>query len=426
MPQVAAAAALSAGIGTALASSAAIAAAGGAAAFFGTQFAMSFALGAVSQALAKKPQASFENAGRNSFIKQPVASREIVYGTARQSGPLVYAESTNNDKYIHLVIALAGHEVEEIQTIIVNDEELTLDGSGVCTAPEKYSNLIRIKKHTGTDDQAADADLVSESNGLWTNAHRLRGIAYIYARLEFNQDAFPSGLPSISAVVKGKKVYDPRTETTAYSSNAALIIRDYLTDADYGLGATASEINDTAFIEAANICDEDVSLFVGGTEKRFEAHGIIDSGATPKSNVESLLTSCGGTVYYTGGKWTLKVAAYTAPVMSLTNDDLRGVIEIQTRQSRRDNFNGVKGVFVSPDSNWQPTDYPAVTSATFEAVDGGEENLIDLALPYTTSSAMAQRLAKIVLQAKTAVGDGHQMQSEAIYCYCWGHNPVHE
>jgi len=397
MPQVAAAATISAGVGTALASNAAIAAAGGTMAFFGTEFAVSFALGAVSQALAKKPQASFENAGRNSFIKQPVASREIVYGTARQSGPLVYVESTNDDQYLHLVIALAGHEVEEIQTIIVNDEELTLDGSGVCTAPTKYANLLRIKKHTGTDDQAADADLVAESNGLWTNAHRLRGIAYIYARLEFSQDAFPSGIPSISAIVKGKKVYDPRTATTAYSNNAALIIRDYLTDSDYGLGASASEINDTAFIEAANICDEDVTLADSGTENRYEANGIIDSGATPKSNLEALLTSCGGTVYYTGGKWTLKVAAYSAPVMSLTNDDLRGVIEIQTRQSRRDNFNGVKGVFVSPDSNWQPTDYPAVTSATFETVDGGEQNLLDLELPYTTSSAMAQRLAKIVL-----------------------------
>jgi hypothetical protein len=102
-------------------------------------------------------------------------------------------------------------------------------------------------------------------------------------------------------------------------------------------------------------------------------------------------------LYYTGGKWTLKVAAYTAPVMTLTNDDLRGSVEIQTRQSRRDNFNGVKGVFISPDGNWQPTDYPAVTSETFVGVDGGDENFLDLELPFTTSSAMAQRLAKIVL-----------------------------
>lgn len=402
MPQVAAGAAIGAGISTGFAMSTAagglaIAAAGGTAAFFAQQFAISFALGAVSQALNKQPRAEIGQVGRNSFVKQPITNRTAVYGRVRQSGPLVYVESTNDDEYLHLVIALAAHEVEEIETIIVNDQELTLDGSGNCTAPSQYAGLIRINKHNGEADQAADADLVAESNGLWTNAHRLRGVAYIYARLKFDQDAFPSGIPSISAIVKGKKLFDPRSSTTVYSANAALVLRDYLTDTNYGLGADATEIDDDAFISAANICDEDVTLAAGGTENRYEAHGVIDSGATPRSNIEALLTACGGTLYYTGGKWTVKVAAYSAPVMTLTNDDLRGSVEIQTRQSRRDNFNGVKGIFISPDGNWQPTDYPAVTSETFVTVDGGDENLLDLELPFTTSSSMAQRLAKIVL-----------------------------
>lgn len=393
MPQVAAGALISAGLSSGIAVAMGTYTAG----FFASQFAISFALGAVSQALNKQPTAEIGQVGRNSFVKQPITNRTAVYGRVRQSGPLVYVESTNDDEYLHLVIALAAHEVEEIETIIVNDQELTLDGSGNCTAPSQYAGLIRIKKHNGQADQAADADLVAESNGLWTNAHRLRGVAYIYARLQFNQDAFPSGIPSISAIVKGKKLFDPRTSTTAYSANAALVLRDYLTDTNYGLGADATEIDDDAFISAANICDEDVTLAIGGTENRYEAHGVIDSGATPRSNIEALLTACGGTLYYTGGKWTIKVAAYSAPVMTLTNDDLRGSVEIQTRQSRRDNFNGVKGIFISPDGNWQPTDYPAVTSETFVTVDGGDENLLDLELPFTTSSSMAQRLAKIVL-----------------------------
>ena len=381
----------------------------GTSAFFAQQFATSFALTAVSTALSKQPSApslSVQAAGRTNFFKQPITNRSIVYGEVRTSGPLIYAESTDDEQYLHLVIALAGHEVESIGDIYFNDEVLTLsstgtDGNGISqlesTSPDRYDGLVFIKKHLGADDQAADADLVASSDSLWTINHRLRGTAYIYVRLKYDQDAFPSGIPQISAVVQGKKVYDPRTETTAYSNNAALIIRDYLADSEYGLGATSSELNETAFEDAANLCDESVSLAAGGTESRYTANGVIDSGASPRANIQQMLTSCLGTLYYSGGQWALKAAGYTAPVASFTNDDLRGVIDLQTRQSRRDNFNGVKGVFISPDSNWQPTDYPPITSATFEAVDGGQQTLLDLELPFTTSVATAQRLAKIML-----------------------------
>lgn len=381
----------------------------GTTAFFAQQFATSFALTAVSSALNKQPSfpgLDVQAAGRTNFFKQPISNRAIIYGQVRTSGPLLYAESTDDEQYLHLVIGLAGHEVEEIGDIYFNDQILTLnqtgtDGNGIAqyetTSPDRYDGLVRIKKHLGGASQAADEDLVTDSDSLWTINHRLQGIAYLYVRLKFDADAFPSGIPSISVVVKGKKIYDPRTETTAWTQNAALIIRDYLTDTDYGLAATADEINDTAFTDAANLCDESVSLAAGGTESRYLANGVIDSGVAPKANLQQMLTSCLGTLYYSGGKWALKAAGYTAAVASFTNDDLRGGIDLITRQSRRDNFNGVKGVFISPDSNWQPTDYPPVTSSTFETVDGGEQTLLDLELPFTTSVATAQRLAKVML-----------------------------
>ncbi len=45
--------------------------------------------------------------------------------------------------------------------------------------------------------------------------------------LEYDADAFPNGVPEVTAVVKGKKVYDPRTSTTAWSDNPALFKRLY-------------------------------------------------------------------------------------------------------------------------------------------------------------------------------------------------------
>ena len=89
------------------------------------------------------------------------------------------------------------------------------------------NSALRINKHLGTTNQAADADLVAEDSA-WSTEHRARGVAYIYIRAEFDTSVFPQGLPTFSAIVKGKKVYDPRTSTTAWSANAALCLRDYL------------------------------------------------------------------------------------------------------------------------------------------------------------------------------------------------------
>lgn len=366
---------------------------------FATKFAIAASLGLAAKLLAPKPKApSFSSlANRTQTIKQSIVARSIVYGEAKVSGPLVYAESTNNNEYLHLVVALAGHEVQAINTIYLNDDELTLDGSGNVTAPTKYVGFVRVKKHLGTATQSADTDLVAESDGKWTSDHKLLGTAYVYVRLKFSQDAFPNGIPNIAAIVQGKKVYDPRTDTTAYSNNAALCLLDYLQDSIYGLGAEDSEVDLTRFEAEANICDEAVALAAGGTQARYSCNGVVESDDSPKSIIEDMLTSCAGTVYYSGGVWSLKVGAYQAPTSTITDDDMRGPISIQTKLSRRDNFNGVKGVFVSPESNWQATDYPSYTSDQFLSEDNNIESFFDLTLPFTTSSAAAQRLAKIAL-----------------------------
>ncbi len=366
---------------------------------FFTKFAIAASLGLAAKLLAPKPKSASLSSlsNRTQTIKQSIVARSIVYGEAKVSGPLVYVEATEKNQYLHLIVALAGHEINAINTVYLNEDELTLDGSGNVTAPAKYVGLVRVKKYTGTSTQVADPDLVSESDGKWTSDHRLLSTAYIYVRLKFSQDAFPNGIPNMSAVVQGKKVYDPRTDTTAYSNNAALCLLDYLQDSIYGLGTIDSEIDMARFEAEANICDESVALAAGGTQARYACNGVVESDDSPKSIIENLLTSCAGTVYYSGGVWSLKVGAYEAPTSSITEDDLRGPISIQTKLSRRDNFNSVKGVFVSPESNWQATDYPAYQSDQFLAEDNDIESFLDLTLPFTTSSAAAQRLAKIAL-----------------------------
>ncbi len=354
-----------------------------------------------------------ETTNRSVMVRQPIIPRDTVYGTSKKSGGILFMETSDNNKYLHMVIQIASHELNAISEVYFDEHELTLASSGTdangvtrynVTAPSQFATdskfedgkkTVRVKLHTGTDTQLADADLVAESD-KWSTDHRLRGIAYIYVRLAYDPDVFPNGVPNVSALVQGKKVLDFRTSSTSHSSNPALVLYDYLTDTKLGLGVATSSIDTTSFTTIANLSDENVSLSAGGTEKRYECHGIVYSDIAPMEVIDDILSSCVGTLAYSNGKFILRGGHYVSPSLTLNQDDFVDTINLVAKQSRKDVFNTVKGIFTSDESNWQPTDYPMVTSGVFTSGDG-EVIYADVDLPFTKSSTMAQRIAKIVL-----------------------------
>jgi hypothetical protein len=376
--------------GIALTSTAAIMAVG-ALGYLAATAATSMAL----NALIPKPKLQGVNRGYQTNARGSALDHQIIYGRVKTGGAIIYNEATGvNNKDLHRIIAYAGHEVTSFDEIYVNDEVVTLDGTGNVISPAKYDGLIRIKEHLGSPSQTADTYLVAESDGLWTTQHTLNGIAYLYIRLSFSSDAFPNGVPEITATIKGKKIYDPRDGTTAWSDNPALCIRDYITSG-YGLGEDAAQLDDTLVSAAANVCDE-TDTEAGTT--RYTCNGAFLTSATPYDMLNDLLTSMGGMLWYAQGKWRMKPAYWTEPVLSLTNDDLRSGLNVSTRHSRRDNFNIVKGTFRGEESNWQVTDYPEVKNTDFINADGGQESTADIDLPFTDNSIEARRTARIALE----------------------------
>lgn len=363
-----------------------------------SHFLVTTAMGAALNALTPKPDTSLGQANRGYQVTQrgAAADQQIIYGQTRVGGVVIYDATTGTDnKYLHRVVAFAGHEVEEFTTFYFNDEAVTIDGSGNVTSPSNYSGYVRINSHLGTAAQAADSDLVSEV-GEWTTNHKLSGIAYAYFRFKYNEDAFPNGLPDISAVIKGKKVYDPRTATTVWSDNPALCIRDYLSS-DYGLNEPSARIDDTLVSTAANVCDW-INYPTNTVGPRFTLNGAFLTSSTPHDNLMSLLTSMGGMLWYSQGQWRMKPAYYTSPVLTLNEDDLRSAISVSTRHSRRDNFNTVKGTFRGPDTNYQPTDYAEVTNQDFLDADNGQESVVDLNLSFSDDFDVCRRIARIYLE----------------------------
>ena len=155
-------------------------------------------------------------------VKEPTQPHRIVYGTTRVGGNIVFAETTDNQQYLHLVIAFTGHEISDFSRIYFGEDEVVLettsnDSNGVPiftpVSSNTYNGKARIKKHLGFDDQLADANLVSDVT-QWTTNHRLRGRAYLYVRLDFDSDIYPNGVPNVTAEIKGKKLFDIRQAST--------------------------------------------------------------------------------------------------------------------------------------------------------------------------------------------------------------------
>ncbi len=343
---------------------------------------------------------------RSQMVRNPISARSIVYGKCRVSGTIVYLSTTGDkNQFLHIVVTLAGHEIQAIDEIYFNDELVPLDPVFTNEPTGFYAGVARINKHLGETYQTVDEDLeddtASLTDGKWTEHHRLRGIAYLYVRLTWDAEKYPSGIPNISAVIRGKKVLDPRTGNTAYSANAALCLRDYLTDTSLGMGMTAAEVDDTAFGVAATICEEQVQILPVSpvvNENRYEANGVIVTSASPDENIGKLLSAMGGLIAYTGGRIVPYASAYRIPTVTLTEKHFVGPLNVQTRTSARDRVNSVKGVYVSETNNWQVTDFPTISSPTYVTQDNGNVFFRDVVLPFTTSPSCAQRLAVLELR----------------------------
>ena len=330
-------------------------------------------------------------------VRQPVANWQYIYGRARVSGAITFAHESA-DQNFHLIVTLAGHVCSEIQTIQFNDEVIPLDGSGNATG--KYAGFVRVQFSLGDEAGQPFPDLVAESEGKWTDAHRQSGRTKIYLRLTPSADLFPTGIPNITAIVKGKKVWDPRSEMRIWSDNASLCQADFLCDVPAGLEATyPDEIDVAQLIAAANIDDEAVTT-TDGSEPRYTLNGSFLINSSPGDPLGRMLTANSGKVRYIGGLFLVQPAAYVSPTITLTSDDLRGVPHIIPRLSAADLCNGVKGLYISEPNLWQPSDFPPVTNALYLAEDDGERAWLELTLPFTKSATGAQRIAKIELERR--------------------------
>ncbi len=272
-----------------------------------------------------------ENFGNKIASRTATAPRQIIYGKARVGGTITHIETSGTDNYkLSMIVVLAGHEVEGLEDVLINDEILTTVSSGGfqyatnskfvnADNENKFGVQSSLLRYVFVDGSQTTANSTVVNNTSLTSSDKFIGMSYMLIEMVVDSEAFGGGIPPMAFVVKGKKVYDPRTSSTAWSDNPALCVRDYITDTTYGLKATSSEVLDTTalggFSSAANTCDS------GNTIGTATVNGAISSSTTVTVDTSSTLTliDVGQTVTGTGISGTVKVVRRRGLVITLSS-----------------------------------------------------------------------------------------------------------
>ena len=206
-------------------------------------------------------------------------------------------------------------------------------------------------------------------------------------RVELDWDGTP---PAGLAVDTSYYVIAHRRRASKITTSGAVISRPSIK-----LATSLANARDKVAIDITDAGTGSGSVFKTG-EPRWELHGTYTLDQSPRKVLEEMLASASVRVPEGAGVMRLMGLAWQAPTLVLDENDARGPIRVQTRRPRRDRFNTVRGTYVSPLNDYQPSDYPAVSGANYVAEDG-ETIALDYPQPFTSRPGQAQRAAKIEL-----------------------------
>ena len=359
----------------------------------------------------------------------------VVYGTRKVGGNVVFLETSGTDnQYLYMALVLSEGEINDISSIFVNDNQVTFTGDladntqvTVASSDSNFfdgSSLITVEPHFGSDSQTASSLLSTLTS--WTSNHRLRGLAYLAIRFEWNNDKFGS-LPTVQAVVQGKKVYNPNLDSTVtggsgshradtsstweYSDNPIYQLLDYLRNDRFGMGITNNYF-DSNFADwqvAGDVCDTNITPFSGASQiDLIDSHTVVDTSKRAIDIVKDFIRGARAYLNFSGGQYKILVETTGTASISLTEDNIIGGISVQSK-SKNSRYNRVIVSFINPGKNYQsdnaqfpPVDETGLASAdqhsTMKTADGGLllEGRFDFSM--FTSPYQAQEMAEIILR----------------------------
>ena len=323
------------------------------------------------------------------------ASIPVVYGERRLGGHRSFMASNGSEnKNLHMIFTLCEGPIYAIDKIWFNDElaASSADRGATWTYHNGYGGKLVVEAYKGTQTTASAA-LVAQDVG-WTSAHVGRGLAYLYLKMIYDSEVYDSGLPEVTATIRGKTVYNPFTATTGYSRNPALVILDYMSNTFYGKGIPTSLFDLDRLQDAYNYYDETVTNSDSSTETRYVLNAVLDTEAKMFDNLQELLLGCRSSIATSEQYQLLPDRALPTDNLYHINDDMIIGNITYLQASKRSLLNEIRAKF--PDENDEDYNFKEnfviVKSDTLQASDGVKLKA-DIEMRHTTSGTMVERIA---------------------------------
>ena len=241
------------------------------------------------------------------------APLRVIYGTVT-IGPQIACVVRHN--FALVILAVWGHgEVDSITTLLMDDKPLPTS--------------VTYTHYTGTAGQTVNAQMVAAfaaQRPAVAYTDTLPGICYSVITVPTGASA---GFPRLTATIKGRKVYDPRSTLTAHSNNPALCLADFMTNATYGMART---VDYASVGGVATDCD----VLAGGTEKLRTLDLCLDTVQSVDKWLDTLRTYAGCWVVPSGAdlKLVSDKAGSSVATFDHASGQILGISQIKKRGNR--------------------------------------------------------------------------------------------
>lgn len=268
------------------------------------------------------------------------------------------------------------------------------------TTKERYtedSDTFMVGFMDGTQTTASTTltgQFGTHSERPWTSRMIGTGVAYAFFMLRYDPELYQGEIrPRFE--LDGSKLYDRRLDGTnggtgtqreatastwALSYNPMLMIENIargirLPDGRvWGLGAEWADMPQSFWNPAKNACDvarpDGEAKYRAGYEVRMATPDM--GGDDPYDVIDELLKACNGVWADVGGTFVVRCGAPGLPIFTVTDNDVLVDRKQDATQfdGREGIYNAIRATFTNPNQQWQPSELPLRTNATWEAEDG--------------------------------------------------------
>lgn len=340
---------------------------------------------------------------------------------SRGTGDLINGtRDLKSNRFLYRAVSLCAGPIQSVENILIDDEgyQSSRFGQG---DNRHFAAAVSLGPTAGQNFSAMRTSY-SDFNA-WGTSFTGKGVAYAIERLYLDNDK-PAyqGEPSTKYLVKGRKLYDPRKDSTSsvydatlgtsshrfatpttweWSDNPVLALLDYMTNSEYGRGLALSVIDLESIADSADKCDVlvDVPARLTNTtgssydfydpesgqvitvpvntnipnyrpeqgsssqQKRFRINIAIDPSKELLDNIQEILNVFRGNLSYANGKYRVHMADVASPVLTIGDDDIITGLKISNGdRTQRMNRATVKFINANKQHKTDQASWPSLDS----------------------------------------------------------------